>query len=68
MWRAFFLAIGVFVVILGVECLGVEKVCLKIRDDPPQAMPWDFAEPRLGPPTQVVPPPGHRGAYWLRVP
>ena len=35
MWRAFFLAIGFFVMILGVECLGVEKISLKMRDDPP---------------------------------
>ena len=34
MWRAFFLAIGVFLVILGVECLGVERVSLKIHDKP----------------------------------
>ena len=32
MWRAFFLAIGFFVMILGVECLGVERVSLKMRD------------------------------------
>ena len=35
MWRAFFLAVGFFVMILGVECLGVERVSLKMRDDPP---------------------------------
>ena len=30
-----FLAVAVFVFLLGVECLGVEKIILKIRDDPP---------------------------------
>ncbi len=56
MWRAFFLAIAFFVMILGVECLGVEKVSLKMRDDPPPAGPFDF-EPKVGQPTQIVPPP-----------
>ena len=31
MWRAFFLAIGCYAVILGVQCLGVEKVVLRSR-------------------------------------
>ena len=35
MWRALFLAVGIYLVILGVECLGVEHVTLKIHDAPP---------------------------------
>ena len=42
MWRAFFLAIGIFLVILGVECLGVERVQLRIHDKPPAPVsPFD---------------------------
>ena len=57
MWRAFFLAIAVFVIILGIECLGVERVSLKMRDDPPPpSVPWE-SEPKVGPPVQIIPPP-----------
>ena len=31
MWRSFFLAVGVTLCILGVECLGVQEVVLKSR-------------------------------------
>jgi hypothetical protein len=57
MWRAFFLAIGFFLMILGVECLGVETVNLKIHDKPPAPVsPFDL-EPRVGGPKQIIPPP-----------
>ncbi|MBN1395140.1 MAG: hypothetical protein JW959_08965 [Pirellulales bacterium] len=56
MWRAFFLAIGFFLMILGVECLGVERVTLKVHDDPPPAGPF-AAEVKTGPRKQIVPPP-----------
>jgi hypothetical protein len=57
MWRAFFLAIGVFLVILGVECLGVEKVQLRIHDKPAAPVsPFD-TEPAEGPPKLIIPPP-----------
>ena len=46
----FFLAIGFFVMILGMECLGVERVSLKMRDDPPAPIsPFD-TEVKVGPP------------------
>jgi len=32
MWRAFFLAIGVYLVLLGAQCLAVDKVLLKARE------------------------------------
>jgi hypothetical protein len=32
MWRAFFLAIGTYLVLLGAQCLGVEKFILKSRE------------------------------------
>lgn len=60
MWRAFFLAIGFFAMVVGVECLGVEKVTLKIRDDPPpptSASLFPDNEPKQGPLKQINPPP-----------
>lgn len=61
MWRAFFLAVGLFLVILGVECLGVQQVNLKLHDDPPPPISaWD-TEPKLGPQKQINPP---RWAPW----
>ena len=66
MCRAFFLAIGFFVMILGVECLGVERVSLKDARGPAGA---DFAVRHGGEGgahKQIVPPPGHLGACWPR--
>jgi hypothetical protein len=57
MWRALFLAVGFFVIILGVECLGVERVNLKVRDDPPApTSPFDIG-PKEGAQRTLVPPP-----------
>ncbi len=57
MWRAFFLAIGFAIMLLGVECLAVERVTLKMRDDPPAPVsPFD-TEMKLGPQKQISPPP-----------
>lgn len=35
MWRALFLAIGFFLMIVGMECLGVESARLRLHDKPP---------------------------------
>ncbi len=57
MWRAMFLAVGFFLMILGVECLGVESVRLKIREEPPAPVsPFDL-EAKEGAFRQIVPPP-----------
>jgi hypothetical protein len=57
MWRAMFLAFGFFMMILGVECLGVESVRLKIREQPPAPVsPFD-TEPKEGGLRQIAPPP-----------
>ena len=48
MWRAFFLAIGFFMMIVGVECLGVETVNLKIHDAPPAGLTVTSISPSLG--------------------
>jgi len=34
MWRAFFQAVGIFLFIVGVECLGIEQAVLRIHDPP----------------------------------
>jgi hypothetical protein len=57
MWRAMFLAVGFFLMILGVECLGVESVRLKIHESPPAPVsPFD-TEAKQGDSRQIVPPP-----------
>ena len=57
MWRAIFLAVGIFLVILGVECLGVEKVNLKARDTPPPPTSLFDTQKKVGPQITIVPPP-----------
>ncbi len=37
MWRALFLALGIYVFILGVEALAVERVVLKATEEVPVA-------------------------------
>jgi len=56
MWRAFFLAVGVSLVILGAECLAVQKITLKLREDPPPAQTPFQEAPKVGPPRQINPP------------
>jgi hypothetical protein len=59
MWRAFFLGIGVYLLILGLECLAVDRVTLRIHDDPaPQGTLFGIITPPVQQ-TQVSP------AAWL---
>ena len=61
MWRSFFLATGLSSILLGVECLGVENMSLKIRQPPPAPQSrWD-TPPEVGPPVTFAPP---RWAPW----
>jgi len=56
MWRSFFLAVGIFLMILGAECLGVKKMNLRIREaPPPPTSPFD-TEKKVGAQKQIVPP------------
>jgi hypothetical protein len=56
MFRAFFLAIGFFLMLFGVECLGVERMNLKMRESPPAPVgPFDF-EVKEGAQKQLTPP------------
>ena len=61
MWRALFLAIGVYLMLLGAQCLGIGKFVLKSREPVAQQAQHIFAfrprEPQLGPHKEVVPPP-----------
>ena len=61
MWRAFFLAVGVYLILLGAECLGVEKFVLKDRQPVVQQnqFPVLFGPPQplVGPQRELVPPP-----------
>jgi len=57
MWRAFFLSIGIFLVILGVESLAVEKVTTKFHDPPPaKSTPFE-EQAKKGPKKILTPPP-----------
>lgn len=55
MWRSFFLAIGIYVFLLGAECLAVDKFVLKKRQ-PPAPNAASEEAPKAGPKTEVVPP------------
>lgn len=57
MWRSFFLAIGVYLLLLGAQGLTVERVVLKIRG--PARVTTDFFGNRVvesGSPRTLVPP------------
>jgi hypothetical protein len=34
MWRSFFLAIGIYLIIAGAECLGVDRVYMRAQGEP----------------------------------
>ena len=56
MWRAFFLAIGVFLCILGAECLAIDQFVLKVREPAPaSSSPFGGAE-KQGPQKVLRPP------------
>ena len=57
MWRAFFLAIGLYLLIFGMECLGVERVYMRFHDDPPPPTGLFETQASEGPQHQFSPPP-----------
>lgn len=57
MWRAFFLALGVYLVVLGAQCLGVEKFVLNVREMPPPQTDLLGEAPRPGPQVEAQPAP-----------
>ena len=60
MWRTFFLAAGVYLILLGVQCLGIQKFILKAREPVVQQAHQTFlfrpGPPQVGPQKEVVPP------------
>ena len=60
MWRAFFLAAGVFLILLGAQCLGIQKFILKARqpvvEQAQQAFLFGPQQPQVGSPRELVPP------------
>ncbi|MBN2025109.1 MAG: hypothetical protein JW809_20195 [Pirellulales bacterium] len=63
MWRSFFLAVGVSLCIMGVECLGVERVVLKIHEPTPRPTGDFLNSSPAGPgPQRVIVPPDY--APW----
>ena len=42
MWRAFFLAVGVYFILVGAQCLSVDRIYFRDRDPPPARGPFDL--------------------------
>jgi hypothetical protein len=49
MWRSFFLAIGAYCCLLGVEALAVEKAVVKVNPSSAQTTTRDFIPPDWAP-------------------
>jgi len=43
MWRSFFLAVGITLIIIGVECLFVDSAMMAAEDGPKPFTPPDWA-------------------------
>jgi len=57
MWRAFFLAIGIYLLLAGMQCLGIDTATTVFRDPPPKTESV-FEEPaKVGPKKTLSPPP-----------
>lgn len=59
MWRSFFLAIGVYLILLGAQCLGVQKFVLKSRSNSPQSQATLLSrnDSQVQPRREIEPPP-----------
>jgi len=57
MMRCFFVAMGIFLCVLGSQCLIIEKFILKARTPiEASAVDWMDSEPKLGPQRELDPP------------
>jgi hypothetical protein len=57
MRRSFFFAVGLFVLLVGAQCLAVEKFVLKARMSPPKTNAWlPATESAVGPHRELIPP------------
>ncbi len=54
MWRAFFVAVGIALCIVGGECLVIDKAVIAKS---PEGTPAPFTDPKSGLPTHDVKPP-----------
>ena len=57
MWRSFFLAVGIYLMLFGVQCLAVDRVYLRLHDDPPPPGPFQLSTATEGPQKEFDPPP-----------
>ena len=63
MWRALFLALGVYVFLLGAQCLAVERFILKARLPAPKTETLvATSEQKLGPHRELTP---REHAPWI---
>ncbi|MCC6126132.1 MAG: hypothetical protein IT426_14315 [Pirellulales bacterium] len=57
MWRSLFLSIGIFLMLFGVQCLGVRQFTFKAREEPPPQTSLLDSTPAVGPQKKFVPAP-----------
>lgn len=57
MWRALFMAIGISLIVLGVECLVVERAVIASPATVNSLGPSDYATPEFAASTKVIEPP-----------
>ncbi len=55
MWQSFFLAVGIYIALLGAQCLGVQKFVLNSREPVAQQASLFTQAPTVGPQKVVAP-------------
>ncbi len=56
MKRSFFLAIGITLLLFGLQSMALEKVVLKMKDDLPPPISKSDTGPRVAPNVELTPP------------
>jgi hypothetical protein len=56
MWRALFLSIGIFLILLGIQCLVFQQITLKAREEPPVSTALFDDTPAVGAQKKINPP------------
>jgi hypothetical protein len=57
MWRALFLSIGIFLILFGIQCLGVQQFTFKAHEEPPPSSSLIESPSAVGPQKKFNPPP-----------
>jgi hypothetical protein len=57
MWRSFFLAVGITLFMFGLQGMALEKVVLKLKDDPPPRTSRNDTTPQIPPNIEINPAP-----------